>query len=202
MSGILPLNTSNNDSTNYNQVNRLITEFQNEQVTKIFKDDTGTRRVLMGKGKDGFYGFKVSEDGVDVYEAANDELIFNSSQNVFKIVATGTIEVSAYTLAAGETNTYSGGTQAFDVHGLGYSPAVIAYIYENDVPSIHNLMPLTRMNGGGTGGGYSMTDFRIYTDTQQVRVVASTWAYGGYNFSGITINAHTVKYYLLQESAV
>jgi hypothetical protein len=68
------------------QINTNLLDLKNNEVTTVIKDDTGTRRVLLGKGADGFYGIKVSKVGNDVYSAADDDLIFSSSFNNESIV--------------------------------------------------------------------------------------------------------------------
>jgi hypothetical protein len=62
-----------------NDINQNIFELKNREVTQIFKDDTGARRVLLGKGADGFYGIKVSKANKDVYDVSDDDLLFSSS---------------------------------------------------------------------------------------------------------------------------
>jgi hypothetical protein len=78
-------------------------------------NDGNNDRILLGFQKDGFgtgvdYGLKISKDGEDVKTASNDNLIFNSAQNVFKIVGAGTMTVNK----AGGSETGSDSIQ----HGL------------------------------------------------------------------------------------
>lgn len=77
-----------------NDINTNFLDLQGKERVQVFKDDDGQRRVLLGKGADGFYGLKVSQPGKDVYTADDDELVFNSNQNMFKIVSTGTLTVT------------------------------------------------------------------------------------------------------------
>lgn len=51
-----PLNTSNDLGTNYNQVNNMIRQLNNEQVTKIFKQANGNAIVQGKLPYDGGYG--------------------------------------------------------------------------------------------------------------------------------------------------
>lgn len=74
----IPGNASQSDIIN--TANTAIGELNNRDSVLIFKDDVGTRRVLLGKGND-FYGIKVSKTGSDVYSATDDELLFSSSFN-------------------------------------------------------------------------------------------------------------------------
>lgn len=53
-------------------------------ITNIIKDESGTPRVLMGKGLDGFYGIRVSRDGFDVTDTTNKNLIMSSDFSFVK----------------------------------------------------------------------------------------------------------------------
>lgn len=76
-----PMNTSNSTEANYNQFNELNRQVQAMQDVQVFKDDTGTRRVLLGKGADGFYGIRVSKVNEDVYDGTDENMLFSSSFN-------------------------------------------------------------------------------------------------------------------------
>lgn len=88
--GFQPLNTRNSQSANYNQVNTMIRQLDNEQTTKTYKqaggknalvdgryadnrygnvlyDSTGVARILIGMSPDdGRMGIWVSKPGEDV----------------------------------------------------------------------------------------------------------------------------------------
>lgn len=162
-----------------NTANDIIREVQAMQTTEIFKDDTGTRRVLLGKGADGFYGLKVSKPTFDVYTAGADDLAFNSDQNVFKIAQSGTV-----TLTADGTDSLSETV----AHGLGYIPAVIAYaVYANG----YHPLPLVSIH---VGSGVGRFQANFYVDATNV-----TFYNEGY--VGYVAETITIKYYLLQETA-
>lgn len=137
---LIPVNPNNSNNANLNQVNAIITEMNNRERVEIFKDDSGTRRVLLGKGPNGFYGLKVSQEGIDVWEASDNQLVFNSNQNVFKIVDSGTVAEASSTTAGGTTvTTYT--------HNLGYIPVVFAYF--GGVGSEGIPMPRFSYDAGG-----------------------------------------------------
>jgi hypothetical protein len=115
-----PMNTGNSDGANQNQFNDLNRQVQNMQEVQIFKDDTGTRRVLLGKGADGFYGVKVSQTGNDVYTASDNELVMSSAFNSFKIAETGTA-----TLTKAASSLYNSLSVP---HSLGVPPIAMAYL--------------------------------------------------------------------------
>lgn len=179
-----------------NDVNQNILELKGREVTEIFKDETGTRRVLIGKGPNGFYGLKVSSPGYDVFETADANLVFNSDQNVFKVVLSGSIPLPQVGMPDPGAGTYAEGqsTLVSGVHGLGFTPAVIAYIEFSS--GLRAAMPYTAHTVSGATASWqtytpivSATNFRI-----DVRYIV----YGG---PASSFSTATVKYYLLQETA-
>lgn len=191
-----PISPGSMDSV-VNQMNQNIAQQNTSQLVDIFKDETGTRRVLSGKGKNGFYGFKVSQPGIDVYEALDNQLIFNSDLNVFKYITNGTQTV---TVAAG---SYARGVTlgtAVIPHGLSTTPAFLLYV--------------TMPNFGVIGPYLSNAPAYSYVDTG-TNVFASTVSYGTIDSTNLTLrvvnlyssitfgNAFTwtFKFYILQEIA-
>jgi len=194
----MPPITPNSDMNSVvNQMNQNIAQQNTNAIVQIFKDDTGTRRVLSGKGKSGFYGFKVSQPGIDVYEAADDELIFNSDLNVFKYITKGTQSI---TVAAG---TYARGASLGSLaipHGLSTTPAFLLYV----------SVPLTLVIGSYTSNAPAFS----YVD-DGTNVHPATVAYGSIDNSNLTLHivnlysslnlgnafTWTFKYYIMQEIA-
>lgn len=168
-------------------VNQNVLELKNRETTEIFKDDTGIRRVLLGKGADGFYGLKVSKPTFDVYSAGDDELAFNSDQNVFKIVQTDT-----YNFTVDGTSS-----QFISIpHDLSFSPVIIAYI---SFSGNYNPLPTSLSSSSFTVLGATYVGFQSWLSFS----VDQTNIYfnldnpsGAYNGSIVPI-----KYYLLQETA-
>lgn len=166
-----------------NDFNAVVSELNTQEVTKIFKDDW-TRRVLLGKGPLG-HGLFVSPEGVDVFEATADQLIFNSGQNVFKIAQTDEVKIDATAASAGVALT------ATVTHGLGYAPIPLVFIVINNG---YSQLP--------TPGGMSVAGGAI---------VMSSWCSCSTNETELTIEFYpatsgnlgvkTFKWYLLQERA-
>lgn len=170
------------------QMNKNILELKNNETTTIFKDDTGTRRVLLGKGADGFYGVKVSEAGKDVYSASDDELVFNSGQNVFKIVQTGEITV---------THAASSTQDKVEInHGLSYTPAYLAFTVTED--GYYQQAPYTLFKSSGVDVGKTYVAYDAYVNDTVFGCRVST-----NSVSSRFADTYDVifKYYLLQESA-
>lgn len=48
-----------------NQMNQNIAQLKVEEQTKIYKDETGVVRIIIGKLPDGTHGIVVSKEGID-----------------------------------------------------------------------------------------------------------------------------------------
>jgi hypothetical protein len=172
-----------------NSVNNVVRELNNKEQVQVFKDEAGTRRVILDKD-----GLRTSPAGVDVYTATNDQLTFNSNNNVFKIVATYDLTIPSCSLNTGGAN-YSSGTPTGETvsHNLGYAPAIMAFVSNGGsyVP-----LPWTHTAGWGSGG-FAYISILCSVDDTEVSVSANI---SGYN----TVTSEpelTVKVYLLQETA-
>lgn len=172
--------------TAVSDINQNILELKGREVTEIFKDDTGTRRVLLGKGADGFYGLRVSQEGVDVYTATLAQLVFNSDNNLFKIVASGTTTLDY----DGNVNTF-----ATVAHGQSNIPIVLAYV---QLPNNANFSPMA-------GQYVPMPVYINRTGLPAVQCVQSV------DSTNIYLRVHDIyappnqtynfRYYVLQETA-
>jgi hypothetical protein len=188
----LPFNAKNSNSTNWNQVNNLAKDVAGKERVQIYKDDTGTRRVLIGKGKNGFYGVKTTPEGVDVYEAEDSDLTFNSNNNVFKVVDTTTL-----TLTRPASTNY---TTVSYTHNLGFIPAMQAYVYTD---TTYYPLPYTDINiSGGAGTDYGKVRQHISissnstTTTIAIKTPSNAW-----NALDAVDQDFSFKIYLLQETA-
>src|SRR5579872_4588155 len=77
---------------------------------------------------------KISKPGFDVRSATDAQLQFNSNQDIFKIVLTGTLASIA---TSGPTTTTT------IAHNLGYIPAVLAFTV---VGGLYRSTPYVQMN--------------------------------------------------------
>jgi hypothetical protein len=172
------------------QMNKNILELKNNETTQIFKDDTGTRRVLLGKGENGFYGLKVSKDGEDVFTAGDDQLIFNSTQNVFKIVATDSVEWTPVLSSGIDTLTID--------HNLGYVPIPQVFMTSVGGSRVATPLPYAASMTLGTADGTPTVVFQDYFFCS-----ATDTSLNIYSYSPLSNPRPTryFKYYLLQETA-
>jgi hypothetical protein len=163
----------------------------------------GVNKAVMGfYGDENKFGFKVAEDGVDVFDATNDQLIFNSEQNVFKVAESGTISLSSQSIGAGASVD-----QKFTIpHNLGRVPAFNAFVLVtntgqaaiNQFPStyyvsISNVYSYTE--SGGTGLNYAHI---AGIDEDNFYFTRSVFNGGGVSQ---TIQGSTLKYYIYEETA-
>lgn len=147
-------------------------------------------------GAAGKFGLKVAKDGFDATTTADENLVFNSEQNTFKIIDSGTITFPALSVSNPGVGSFGGNLATNSrAHGLGYQPAIIAFI--NDGSNGYQSTPFMSINPSGT----SCYWFKLYlsvnaTDilaTIDVTVTGRSWTTAADVFSA--------KYYLLQETA-
>ena len=107
--------------------------FEQARNRIIGRDDGGLARLLiLANGSD--FSMKVSQDGKDAITATDDELVFNSDNNLFKIVDTGILEFEFPAVGPGTSGQY---TEAYSeeehVHNLGEPPITIGFVDSLDI---------------------------------------------------------------------
>jgi len=208
----LPVSTTNSDAANLNQVNSLMREVADSRVTNVFKGPNNINALINGKlPNDLGYGFqfsdsdgvprilgyidannnpklRISESGIDVTTATNDQLTFNSDNNLFTIVDSGTAVV---TLA--NPVTHFSTTETTVTHGLGYAPAFQVFCTVD--PSLGGELIAAPFSGFDGTGAFAFSIKVRVTTTQIIFGVQpnAASAYDGTSWS--------FKYYLLQETA-
>lgn len=150
---------------------------------RMLVNDGTNNRVVVGALPDGTFGMKVSQPGIDVTTATNDKLVFNSGQDVFKIVSKGTATVNQ---SAGNIN------KTIVTHNLGYLPIVLAYFGNSGT----SYVPLPMFN---YSVGASLTLNQLVYVANITPTTFEIWC------STASGSAQTlsfpVTYYLLQETA-
>lgn len=126
-----PILSSNSQEQNNGLITDMFREVYARETTEVYKDDTGTRRVLIGKGADGFYGLKVSKPGFDVYDTADVNLGFNSDTPTLRLLQQDTFQITPTILTTGTqatfTKTVSFNQSVTDVTAAGLTPVVLAF---------------------------------------------------------------------------
>lgn len=175
-------------ATLVNALNQNFNQVQSQDRRKVITDEDGNDRIVIGKQTDGRYAIRTTQPGKDADSATNSELTFNSDQNTFKIVGTGTI--------SGTLAPNTGFTTITKAHGLDFTPQIIAFI-----PA-----------GGGDYLSTPFMQFDLVDGTLVNSVVLGTNATNvimRLSAPSTSGNPHymfgfsmSVKYYLLQESVV
>lgn len=159
-------------------------------------NDGTLNRVFLGLLPDGSYGMKVSQDGYDVSAATDSELIFNSSYNMFKIIATGTTSIDVPDPFPAVTNNTS-----VVAHGLAFKPMVLAWI---DVPatgafsmdSVTTSIPASIYFTGGTFAAA----MAVYITVDTTNITFNIRNVAGVGLSGLS-PSWNIRYYIIQETA-
>ncbi len=158
-------------------------------------DSNGVPRLLAGEYPDGNIKIKLSQPTYDVSTATDDQLIWSSDFNMFKIVESGvvTITVPDPMIADQVASTTI-------THDLGYKPAFLAYITGGTAygtsPDQVLMMPFSsRYVTGGVFRGFFYTDAYSTDTTFVVRHTNNTIVT---DTTGGTVE---IKYYLLRETA-
>lgn len=179
-------------SDSYN--GKLVFEQSNNRI--IGRDENFVPRMLILA--DGLqFVMKISEEGVDVLTATEDQLIFNSDNNLFKIGIAGSGQAPAITKVLAATNTYVGVDQNSIPHGLSYVPEPIGFVI---VGSNKYALPYTRAYPLVSGGGIGVDTYTISTDATNVYLGRNTVEYGAGATAGSS-GATDIEYFLLTPTA-
>lgn len=217
MGDVNPVSSTNSNQANWSTVNNAIRQLNNQNRVKVFNQSDGTNGLVQGiLPNDEGYGdilydssgnarivmriindvpeFKVSKTGFDVLSATNDQLLFNSAQDTFKIVSTGNATIPGFTLTDAGVGLWSSNSVVGTVaHGLSYIPIVLAYVA---VAGAYYSLPYSISNAISTTSSYS-EQIIIYADA--TNIFLSHYA-TGFHY-GNTFASLPVKYYVLQETA-
>jgi hypothetical protein len=224
-------------------INNNFAQIDQETVTKIFRVANNSPGFIQGKlPNDTGYGFllydgdnvaiacyitpdgtpvlKVAKDGYDALTATDDQLIFNSQQNVFKIakILTGDIAIDfAARGAAGVAGGFSENSTNSLVllHGLTYIPSILVYGYDTSQyipisnggllksPGFSTTNPQVNFTGGGAVSTVAHAFWSISVDATNVTILGKR---AGFQIVGAAVGAITyptasLKIYCQQETA-
>lgn len=167
-----------------------------------FFDANGVGVARFGQYEDGTIALKVAKSGQEVDTATDSNLIFNSAQDIFKIVGSGTLSLS------GNTGTFGAGSGLIIIasgsytHGLGYVPGVLIYGVDNN----GNETPISSgvVLSGFSGSGSNIFAFSIERDivlTSSTISFSLVWRYTLAAGTSSQPWAESYKFYFLQETA-
>lgn len=208
-----PVNSQNSHGQTLGQLNDMLRQLNKEQQVKVFKGPGGNNALITGKlPNDLGYGFqfndssdtplivayidpvtggpvmKISPAGVDATTATDDQLLFNSSRKVFKIID----EVNLSVPVTNSPGTYGSYTD-FEAHGLGFAPAYLAFV---DFGSGRTICPAVEYSAFGVPPSQVLEPTivrHVTVDSTNVTAIVETTANVGFTYD------FTV--YLLQETA-
>lgn len=176
------------------------TGFISQKNQQVIAYDGTANKALMGYNSAlNKWGFFVADDGVDVTTNSDpSQLIFNSSQDMFKIVQTGT------TTKSPPSSWSNGNVQTITIsHGLGFKPAFLVYVTNPDLSGVGyiNSNNLTNLPSTiyVTSGGSSIIISTADVDTSNLYIHLLNLSGG--TASGLDAYTWTYKYYILQETA-
>lgn len=157
---------------------------------QIIVHDGSYNKALFGRDGSGNYVVKVAKDGFDVLTASDGDLIFNSANNLFKIVSSGTISISHNHTSANSAKTT---TQA---HGQNGRPIIMAWANNLVAPGVPGTpsyqMPFLYPAASGANLVIS-TLLDVHVDGTNITI--TTWS------TNITTITADIKYYIVQETA-
>ena len=161
----------------------------------------GIQQVLMGLQPTFGEGFYVTRDGIDVSQTTStDDFIFNSNQDIFKIVKPISLTIPAYTTATASAGFIINDFASLSVpHGLNYIPAFQAF---GNISGGFVDIPRTIRVVGVDSIDYAWATFQVTVDSTNVTFQISflVSAIGSMANFFINVASSTVKVYLLQES--
>lgn len=157
---------------------------------QIIVHDGTSNKALLGRDDSGNYVVKVAKDGADVLTATGDDLIFNSDNNLFKIITTGVIPIShVHTVNSAKTTSIG--------HGQTGRPTVICFATNLVAPGIASSAPSYQMpvTAPGVSGGNLVIAMLLQAYVDDTNLNIYTWSN-----PATTITAD-VRYYIIQETA-
>lgn len=61
------VNSKSSQASVTNEINNINREMRQRRLVQVFKDETGTNRIIIGRLPDGTHGLVISKEGIDVY---------------------------------------------------------------------------------------------------------------------------------------
>ena len=166
---------------------------------RLIFSDNEVSRMLLGMDTDGIIRGKLSQEGIDVFDATGDQLIWSTDFNSFKIVDVLVIESADVTTVADGTNTYSGGVTTSEPHGLSYRPLLMAFVEVS--ADQYTLMPYSEVvSASSPSGGIQSTIYRATATATNVSIFHYVVTYSPGIGAG-TYSGARIVCFLLRETA-
>ena len=111
-------------ATLINALNQNFNIVQSRDRSDVITDEDGFDRIVIGKQEDGSYNIKVSEPGVSVGDATDDQLIMNSDWQMWKIIESTDSDY----IYLNPTTIHRSGSVSLTSTYIGYVRDVIIYL--------------------------------------------------------------------------
>lgn len=175
--------------------------FEQDNNRIIGRDENNIPSLIIDSDPTNGFEMKISKPTVDVTAAADDDLIFNSSQNIFKIVGVLNANIfngNTQNITSNNTQVQTNLVHAIP-HGLGYIPAFLAYVQLSGAS--YCLMPYTAKDiFGSVINNHATRTYSITADANNIYIILQV-TQTSTTSTTITYGGEPVKIYLLQESA-
>lgn len=196
-----------------NPVAKFGQQADNTYSLKFF-DSSGIGLAQFGQYPGGHVALKIAKAGYEVSTATNDQLVFNSDQDILKVsaIVTGSISVSFSSHSSGASVYIDGSdttTTLTMAHNLGFTPVLNPQILNNATATyepVSSQAVCDILNGGGLYTGpysFGLSTWKIYADSTNVYVTANR-SYA-VTAAGQSVAAQSgsanFKVYCLQETA-
>jgi hypothetical protein len=190
-------------STQYNPIGDAVNARLQQVGKTIIANDGTTNKAMFGynPGMD-LWGTFVAKDGINVMTNTDpNNLIFNSSQNIFKIVAVGSVVMPTYSVTSGvgwRISSVATPPSATVAHGQARVPLVIAYMRVTG-PGGKTLLSIPYTSTSLVGGNLLMQTISISVDATYISFNDTTTTDGSVGV--YTAGGETIDYYIYQETA-
>lgn len=206
---------------NVNQAANTELILKDDYSSRIYYNGSGVPTVLLGLRNANTFngltadeqGLYVSKNGIDVTQATDSQLIFNTQQDVFKIVNKITTTIPSFAITFNGSNT-TGSTLLTIPHGLSFIPLVQVYVQGylinfspfRIIASSYIPLPFVPAANVIAGYGFNSASSTIYggmsmfyaVDSQNIYIQAAVFESGN---TADTMNAVPATIFLLQETA-
>lgn len=164
--------------------------------TGLVFNDSANDRIFIGKNSTGNYVAKLSQSGRDVKTATNDQLIWSSDFNSFKIVATATVPITV-------PDPFTPGSSPLTktiAHGLSFTPVALGYVSIPAGAGVVGAGVLTNLPAMVGGSGSISAFAQIAADATNIYLYVRNNTAS--NLVGAPFGTDwTFRYYILQETA-
>lgn len=182
--------------TKVDGTDKMVYGFQSDGSYGLTFSDGSNQRLLIGPDSTHADVIKISKPGYDASTAADANLIFNSGQNLFKILEVKTATVAALTQGAGSGGSTDSGY--IDIQGYAANLTVLAIATEvtGTVRNPNFVWYGSKLLTPGAQDAWATYDYS-WDGSGNPRYTRSI---SNLSASPVTDNGYTIKIYILQET--